>query len=135
MTFSSSQNAGESGAARARRLAELTTAVAADLGISWEEARSRAGVEARHAATCCATPDHIAGFGSTINTDAFLFETKIAEGDAPSEMCEILALISGWGGLGPVVFADDLSPFRIRVLDPVRTLAEKLVAVHHATST
>jgi len=74
------------------------------------------------------------GFTATINPDAVLFETRIAEGDAPSEMCEIRTLIGEWSEINVDEF-DDLEPFRIRVLEPRRTLIEKLVAVHHSMST
>lgn len=130
------RHADESGAAGARRLAALTAAVAADLGLVADEARKPGYGPSPHRGDFLRYPGaHTAGFGATINTDSILFETRIAEGDTPSEMCEIRPLVAGWAGLDAREFADDLAPFRIRVLDPVRTLAEKLVAVHHAVST
>ena len=128
-------HADESAAKGAARLKTLTETVAESLGLTWDAAREPGrgrspsrGDNLRYPAA------HGAGFGSTINTDAILFETRIADGDTPAEMCEIRPLIAGWRGLDPMEF-EDLAPFRIRVLDPVRTLVEKLVAVHHQMST
>ncbi len=129
-------HANESGAAGARRLEALTADVAQELGISWEAARKPGYGRSPSRGDYLRYPGaHTGGFGRTINTDAILFETRIAEGDTPSEMCEIRTLVGGWTGLDPTEFADDLDPFRIRVLDPVRTLTEKLVALHHQVST
>ncbi len=114
-------HASESAARGAARLKTLTENVAESLGLSWEAARDPGhgrspsrGDNLRYPAT------HGAGFGSTINTDAILFETRIAGGDTPSEMCVIRPLIAGRRGLDPTEF-EDLAAIRIRVLDPMRT--------------
>lgn len=127
-------HAGESARRGAGRLKSLTESVAESLGLEWEEARKPGHGRSPSRGDYLRYPAaHGAGFGSTINTDAILFETRIADGDTPSEMCEIGPLIAGWRGIDAGEF-EDLAWFRIRVLDPIRTLVEKVVAVHHQMS-
>ena len=129
------RQAGESTARAERRLTDLTDAVAGSLGLSWEPARLPGrGRHASRGDLIRYPGSPISGLDLVITSGTVLLETRIAEGDTPSEMCEIMTLIGEWAGLGSGEF-EDLAPFRIRVLEPRRTLIEKLVAVHHAMST
>ena len=129
------RHAGESARKAEGRLKGLVETVAGSLGLEWGEARAPGRGRHPSRGDSIRYPGaHTLGFTATINPDAVLFETRIAEGDAPSEMCEIRTLIGEWSEINVDEF-DDLEPFRIRVLEPRRTLIEKLVAVHHSMST
>jgi hypothetical protein len=125
--------ADESNAVAERRLRGVTEAVAAILDLEWSERRppgrghhpSR-GDDLRYGGAKRA--------GSLpISPDVVYLETRIGDGQEPSEMATIAPMIARWGELAGQVFAD-LEPFDVRVLEPRRTLIEKLVAVHHVAS-
>ena len=126
---------GESIAAGERRLKDLTEAVAHDLGLGWRQ--SREPTRGRHAGRA----DHIVYPGSTpvgpdmpVAANTVLLETRIASSDAPVKMCTMQCLIARMTGIETGTYAD-LEPFDIRVLEPRRTLLEKISAVHHEVLT
>lgn len=126
------RRADQTAASVERRLQEVTQVVADCLGLPWQEMRSPGrGVHGSRGdwIRYPTLPDRAAGL--PITADAVLLETRVGEGQEPSEMTTIVPIIARW----PVVMGeryDDLSSFEIRVLEPRRTLIEKLVAVHTA---
>jgi hypothetical protein len=112
-----------------------TEAVAANLDLLWAEARNPG--RGQHASRgdwirYPTAPNR--GLELPITRDAVLLETRVGEGQEPSEMATVTTIIGRWANVASGGY-QDLAPFRIRVLEPRRTLIEKLVAVHHAVET
>ena len=63
-------------------------------------------------------------------TDRVLLETGYGDGHEPSEMVPISTLLGKLDSVDETAY-DDLRPFTVRALNPVRTLIEKLCALHH----
>jgi predicted nucleotidyltransferase component of viral defense system len=112
--------AGETIRASEQRLRGVTELVADQLGLPWSE--SRPPGRGRH-------PHR----GDYIKYGDESMETRIGDGQEPSQMVTVAPTIARWDGVAGGSYAD-LAPFRVRALEPRRTLIEKLVAVHHAMS-
>ena len=128
-------HAGQSASDTEGRLLALTDEVATALGLTWEPARDPGRGRTGSRGDFIRYPGTVGrGIGVSITPDAVLLETRVGDGREPSEMADISTIIGRWTGLD-VADYDDLAPFRIPVLEPRRTLIEKLVAVHHAMAT
>lgn len=126
------RRASQSAASVERRLLALTEAVAAGLELRWEQMREPGRGVHGHRGDWIrypAAPDRATGL--PITADAVLLETRVGEGHEPSEMVEVSPIIARWGVVAGAEY-EDLATFRLRVLEPRRTLVEKLVAVHTA---
>ena len=115
-------------------LQRMTEAVAADLGLDWEQQRPPGRGRNAHRA------DHLryaqvirAGLDIGIRPDTVLLETGYSEGHEPAEMVTIRPLLAELEGLNPGEY-DDLNGFDVRALQPRRTLIEKLFALHHVAT-
>jgi hypothetical protein len=127
-------SAGASNREREAHLRAITGAVAAYLDLSWDEARqpgrgrdASRGDLLRYAPI--ATPRVSVGMGP----GAVLLETGYAGSHEPAEMVSITPILCQPLGIDPAEFADT-RPFDLRALEPVRTLVEKLFALHHIGS-
>lgn len=127
--------AGQSASTVERRLRALTEDVASLLGVGWERARLPGrGLEA-HRGDWVRYPTAAGrGLDLPITAEAVLLETRVGRNTEPSEMVNISTLLGKWSEIDPEEH-EDLAPVRVRVLEPRRTLIEKLVAVHHSVST
>lgn len=124
------RRAGQTARSVEARLAALTAAVAADLGLPWEPMRAPGrGVHASRGdwIRYPSVPDRATGL--PITADAVLLETRVGEGHEPSEMVTVAPIVARWPVVADAGY-EDLAPFDLRVLEPRRTLVEKLVAVH-----
>ena len=124
------REAGQSAASVERRLQAVTETVAGTLALPWEPMREPGrGIRASRGdwIRYPAVPNRAKGL--PITADAVLLETRVGEGHEPSEMVEVAPIIARWQAVASEGY-DDLVPFRLRVLEPRRTLIEKLAAVH-----
>ena len=129
--------AGASARKTEERLLALTRRAAADLGSAWEPARDPGrGAHAIRGDLIHypSTADPATAAGSGIRFGALLLETRFGDGHEPAEMVTIAPSVAAFSTLASEAW-DDLAPFDIHVLEPRRTLLEKLVAVHHAACT
>ncbi len=126
---------GQSARTVEERLRAVTDAVAAQLGMPWAPARDPGRGQHASRGDWIRYPT-VGGRGLDlpITPGAVLLETRVGEGQEPSEMATVTTIIGRWAEVAGGDF-DDLAAFRIRVLEPRRTLIEKLVAVHHAVET
>jgi hypothetical protein len=123
--------AGASNREREAHLRAITGAVAGYVHLSWDEARppgrgrdASRGDFIRYATIV--SPRVSVGIGP----GTVLLETGYAGGHEPAEMVSITPLLCEPLRVDPREFADT-SPFELRALEPVRTLIEKLFALHH----
>ena len=115
-------------------LGEMTVTVAGDLGLRWEEHRAPGrGRDANRG-------DHIryvqlikSGVEVGIRPDSVLLETGYSEGHEPAEMVTVSLLVAQLEGVNPEEY-EDTREFRLRALQPRRTLIEKLFALHHVAT-
>lgn len=123
--------AGASNREREAHLRAITGAIAAHLELSWEEARQPGrGRDASRGDFIRYVPIVRARVSVGIGPGTVLLETGYAGGHEPAEMVSITPLLCAPLGIDPREF-DDTSPFTLRALEPVRTLIEKLFALHH----
>jgi hypothetical protein len=112
-------------------LLAITGAVSTALQLEWEEARAPGrGKDGSRGDLLRYEPRVDAGVRIGIGPGAVLLETGYGGGDEPAEMVTITPLICEGVGLDPEEH-DDTRAFRVRALQPRRTLIEKLFAVHH----
>lgn len=126
---------GQSAKTVEERLRAVTEAVASTLGLPWAEARDPG--RGKHASRgdwirYPTTPGR--ALNLPITPDAVLLETRVGEGQEPSEMATLTTILGRWAEVAGASY-EDLAPCRVRVLEPRRTLIEKLVAVHRAVET
>lgn len=116
------------------RLRSITEDVAAYLGLDWEAARAPGqGNDASRGDYVRYQSRAEPGLNLPIRSDAVLLETGFAGGHEPAEMVRISPIICEPLGLDPAGY-EDTRPFMLRVLEPRRTLVEKLFAVHHVAT-
>jgi hypothetical protein len=126
--------AGASIREREAHLRAITGGVAAYLDLSWEEARppGRGGEASRGDFIRYAPLEDqrtSVGFGP----GTVLLETGYTGGQEPAEMVSITPILCGPLDIDPTKFADT-RPFDLRALEPVRTLVEKMSALHHVAT-
>jgi len=115
----------------AAHLLSITETAASDLGLDWEEARAPGhGRDASRGDYMRYPSDVDPGLRLPIRADAVLLETGFAGGHEPAEMVELSPILAGALDADPSEY-EDMAPFMVRVLEPVRTLVEKLFAVHN----
>ena len=131
-------HAGASARDTEARLLAITERAAADLGATW--APDREPGRGRHASRgdvvaypTTVDPATVAATG--IRFGGVLIETRFGDGHEPAEMIAVRPAIAGFSRVEDPEVWDDLAPVTIRVLEPRRTLLEKIVLVHHAAST
>jgi len=125
---------GLSSAKRSDRLAAITDSVAAQLGLPTEEQRKPGrGKRPSRGDYVVYVPVVVPEIQIEVLTDRVLLETGYGDGHEPSEMVTISTLLGQLEDVDEDNF-DDLRPFTVRALNPVRTLIEKLCALHHAAS-
>jgi hypothetical protein len=119
-------------------LLAITERAAADLGTTWDAdrvpgrgAHASRGDNIHYTASVDPTTTEATG----IRYGAVLLETRYGDGHEPAEMVAIRPNVAAWAGLGDPDTWEDLAPVTIRVLEPRRTLLEKVVGVHHAACT
>lgn len=126
-------NASESISSSERRLQRITSDVADWLSIPWREARAPGRGNHPHRGDHLTYSDRERGKGLPITPDVILLETRIGDGQEPSEMVTISPILAMWREVQDQRF-DDLDAFDVRALEARRTLIEKVVGVHHAIS-
>ncbi len=126
--------AGASIREREAHLRAITGGVSAYLDLSWDEARQPGrGREASRGDFIRYTP-LVSSRGSVgFGPGTVLLETGYAGGREPAEMVSITPLLCGPLAIDPMEFADT-RPFDLPALEPVRTLIEKLFALHHVAT-
>ncbi len=119
---------------RAERLAGIRDSVAGQLGLPTEEQR-KPGYGKRPSRGDYFVYDAVVEpeIQLEVQIDRVLLETGYGEGHEPSEMITIRTLLGKLETVDENAY-DDLRPFTVRALQPVRTLVEKLCALHHAAS-
>lgn len=124
-------SAGASNPEREAHLRAITGAVAAYLEVSWDEARQPGrGRDASRGDFIRYAPIVSPRVSVGIGPGTVLLETGYAGGHEPAEMVSITPLLCGPLNIDPRQY-DDTAPFDLRALEPVRTLIEKLFALHH----
>lgn len=123
--------AGASNRQREAHLRAITGAVAAYLGLPWEEARAPGrGRNASRGDYIRYEPRIHAPLRIGIGSGAVLLETGYSAGHEPAEMVRTTPLLCEPLGIDPNSY-EDTQPFDLRALEPIRTLIEKLFALHH----
>lgn len=116
---------------RAKRLAAVRDSVAVQLGLPTEEQRKPGyGNRASRGDYFVYDPVVKPEIQLEVLIDRVLLETGYGEGHEPSEMVTISTLLGQLETVDENAY-DDLRPFTVRALNPVRTLIEKLCALHH----
>lgn len=112
-------------------LRAITEQVARRLGPEWSEGRAPGrGRDGSRGDLIHFAARTAGGVRAGIRPDAVLLETGYGGGHEPSEMVEITPILCAPLGIAPDEF-EDTRAFRVRALEPRRTLIEKLFAVHH----
>ena len=122
----------EAGAAAAEvHLRKIAVTVAESLGLEWSEARAPGRGRDGSRGDLVHFPSRIgASIRAGIRPGGVLLETGYGGGHEPAEMVEITPILCAALGIEPDEY-DDTRAFRVRALEPRRTLLEKLFAVHH----
>lgn len=127
--------AGQSTRERERHLEEMTTTVSADLGIAWRPQRPPSRGRLASRGDFLDYPVRIqpavqvqprGGIG--IGHGSVLLEAGYGEGHEPCEVVEVGSILGDVLGIGDEY--EDLAGFKLRALEPRRTLIEKLFALH-----
>lgn len=115
-------------------LRAITAAVAASVDLEWEEARKPGrGHDGSRGDFIRYDPCVEAAVKVGIGPGPVLLETGYGGGHEPSEMVKITPILCEPLGIDPEGY-DDTRPFRVRALEPRRTLIEKLFAIHHVAT-
>jgi len=118
-----------------QRLLEITEHVAAELGVPWEPKRNPSRGRNASRADVLRYPQTIEpAVEVPIERDGVLLETGYGDGREPARIVEITPMLCEPLGIDPNEFSDT-RPFDIAALDPLRTLLEKVVLLHHVAST
>jgi Nucleotidyl transferase AbiEii toxin, Type IV TA system len=115
-------------------LRAITGAVAAHLGLEWEEGRTPGrGREASRGDLIKYAHVVEAGVRVGIGPGSVLLETGYSGGYEPAEMVTIEPIMCRPLQVGSDEYEDG-QPFQLRALEPRRTLIEKLFALHHVAT-
>lgn len=127
-------SSGDSAAKREKLLKDMTENVAATLDVRWDPARDPGRGKFPHRADIIAYPRTVTGSVSVpVEDRGVLLETGYAGGEWPAEMVTVTPLLTTALGLNEGEYADT-DGFRLRALNPARTLLEKLALLHHIAS-
>jgi len=114
-----------------QHLADMTTTVAAELNLIATEARPPGRGRNASRGDNLAYPAIVTpAIGVAIRPGVVLLETGYSGGQQPTEIVTITTLVGEALDLDPAEYVD-VAPFRLRALEPRRTLIEKLFALHH----
>lgn len=126
--------AGATNKGREKHLLKMSERVASELGLRWAAAQSPGGGSRAHRGDAMGFDSVLPpGLLPEIRQSAVLLEIGYGDGHEPAEMVDIVPLLSQTGRVDPSDH-DDTAPFTVRALHPVRTLVEKLFALHHVVS-
>jgi hypothetical protein len=121
-------------AEREALLLAMTESVAATLGIEWSEYRAPGRGRDAHRADLFHYERLIAPtIDAGIEAGGVLLETGYAGGREPSSMVGLVPILCAPLGIDPGEF-EDTKEFRVAALEPLRTLVEKIVLLHHLAS-
>jgi len=119
---------------RHRRLEEIKDAIVASLGLETTARHPpRRGRDAARADDFIYKPVVTPAIEIEVLADRVLLESGYGDGHEPAEMVTIRTLIGDLPGINEADY-QDLIPFDVRVLHPLRTLVEKLSALHNYAS-
>ena len=117
-----------------KHLLEMSERVASDLGMQWMELQTPSGGSRAHRGDTMGFDSVLPpGLVPEMRQNAVLLEIGYGDGHEPAEMVEITPLVCQTSRVNASDY-DDTAPFTVRALHPVRTLVEKLFALHHVVS-
>jgi hypothetical protein len=116
------------------RLREMTDDVAGDLGLEWRQ--RRIPTRGRHASRgdVIVYPQRVRpAIVLPLEDDGVLLEAGYGDGREPSRVVEIVPMLCAPLKIDPDEY-DDTRPVEVSALQPVRTLLEKVVLLHHVAT-
>ena len=116
------------------RLSEMTEQVAADLAVEWSEKRKPTRGRMASRGDVLAYPERVVPVVDTPREEAgVLLECGYGDGREPSAVVKIKPVLCDPLGIDPAEYADT-RVFEMAALEPVRTLLEKVLLLHHVAS-